>query len=183
MTLYYGNVPVPFTASWSSEEDMTIAPCRYAGARPAVCQSISPGVGRPLFAKPHMVRQRQAMALDLCDLCGRPLKGRTKVSLSHASLRFNAAEGSAVLQVEPLLHRECAAVSVRHCPSLQRDIAEGRLDVRRVTRSRVQLAQLTGAATMEFCGVNRPGTVGHAKIDILSSVSMPLEWLQGAGSS
>lgn len=183
MTLYYGNTPVPFTASWSSEEAMTIAPCRFAGARPAVCQAISPGVGRPLFAKPHMVRQRQAMVLDLCDLCGRPMKGRTKVSLSHASLRFGAAEGAAILQVEPLLHRECAAVSVRHCPSLQRDIAEERIAIRRVTRSRIQLAQLSGEATMEFCGVRRPGAVGHAKVEILASVAMPLEWLQGAGGS
>jgi hypothetical protein len=35
-----------------------------------------------------------------------------------------------VLQVEPLLHRECAAISMRHCPSLRRDFSNGTLEIR-----------------------------------------------------
>ncbi|MBB3937693.1 hypothetical protein [Aureimonas phyllosphaerae] len=93
---------------------------------------------------------------------------------------MNAAEGPAILQVEPLMHRECAALSVRHCPSLKRDIADGKIEIRRVARTRLQFAQLTGDATMEFCGIRRPGVVGHAKIELLAWVDKTLSWLEGA---
>jgi hypothetical protein len=180
-TLQYGGVPVPYTVSWSSEEPFFVTRCRYADGRAAICQAVAPGEGRPRFGKPHSQRQRQAIADGLCDLCGLSLKNRTKVSLSHARARANGAEGVAILQVEPLLHRECAATSMRHCPSLKRDIAAGSLMVRQVNRHCVQFAIMGPVYVGEYVPgyVARPTEriIGHAKVELLSWVDRDEAWL------
>lgn len=181
MTLTFGNAPVPYTVLWSSEEPPFIGADPVAPNRPSVCNSTSPGEGRPMFGKPHMQRQREAVANGLCDICGKTLKGRTKVSLSHARERIGA-DGLCVMQVEPLLHKECAALALRYCPSLRRDVKAGTLNVRMVTRYRVQLAQLTGDATVEFTGTRCPGAVGHAKVELLAWADKDAAWLERAGA-
>lgn len=129
-------------------------------------QAQNRGVGKPLFGKPHSDRQREVIALGLCDLCGKSLANRTKVSLSHARPVPHGARGWAILQVEPLLHRECATESVKHCPSLRRDIRAGTLMVRRVTRYRVQFAIMTEEYTETITGQRARG-IGHAKVELL----------------
>jgi hypothetical protein len=90
--LYYGETPVPYASMWTAEQGSDhVAPCRHAGGRPSICQAIARGDGKPLFGKPHAQRQREVIAEGLCDLCAKPLKNRTKVSLSHARSRDNAA--------------------------------------------------------------------------------------------
>lgn len=177
MTLImFGNTPVPYTASWSSEERFTLDRCRYADNRVAICQPESPGTGQPLFGKPHAVRQRKTMTLCLCDLCGRPLNTSTKVSLSHARPQPHGAEGWAILQVEPLLHRDCAAMCIRYCPSLRRDLAAGTLMIRRVTRHRVQYAIMDRDYVRPVTGQDRTA-VGHAKVELLAWVDHDVAWL------
>lgn len=185
--LCYGGVPVPYTVSWTGEESFRVDVCRFAEAR-AICQAVAPGEGKPQFGKPHSQRQREAIANDLCDICGRTLRNRTKVSLSHARTRSNGAEGPAVLQVEPLLHRECAATSLRHCPSLKRDVQAGTLMIRQVSRHRAQFA-IMGP---EFISAYVPGyvaqptdrIVGHAKVELLRWVDRTPGWLlRSAGAA
>lgn len=179
--LTYGGVPVPYTVSWSAEEAFRVDTCVYTG-RPAICQNVDPGQGRPRFGKPHSQRQREAIALGLCDLCGRPLKNRTKVSLSHARVRANGAAGACIMQVEPLLHRECAAESIRHCPSLKRDVAAGTLMIRQVHRWRPQFAIMSP----EFVGTYVPGylarpderIVGNAKVELISWRDRDESWIE-----
>jgi hypothetical protein len=108
----YGGVPVPWVASWSGEESLYLSVCPHA-QRLAICQAHAPGTGKPLFSKPHADRQRAAIAMGRCDTCGRPLVARTKVSLSHARPQAHGHHIGDILQVEPLMHRECAALSVR----------------------------------------------------------------------
>ncbi|MGU3661063.1 hypothetical protein [Methylobacterium fujisawaense] len=176
----YGGVPVPYTVSWSAEDAFRVDHCQHANAR-AICQSVAPGQGKPQFGKPHSQRQREAIADDLCDLCGRTLRNKTKVSLSHARPRMNGANGLAILQVEPLLHRQCAATSLRHCPSLKRDVETGKVVIRQVTRHRVQFAIMSP----EFVGTYVPGyvagpkerIVGHAKVELLRWVDRDASWL------
>ena len=174
----YGNMPVPYTVLWSGEAgQMTIAECPYA-KQPAMSDASNRGVGKPIFGKPHMDRQREAIINDLCDLCGRSLRTRTKVSLSHARETLTGAEGMAVLQVEPMVHRECALVCVEECPSLKRDIKNGTLFVRQVAQHRHQLAILTAEAVEEFTGLKaQKGIIGHAKIELLRWVDRDLDWL------
>lgn len=181
--LRFGNTPVPSTVSWSSEERTFVAPCPFANGARAICQEVAPGSGRPLFGRPHFVRQREAIQRELCDICGKPLRNRTKVSLSHARVRTNGAEGPAILQVEPMLHRECAATSLEFCPSLRRDIRNGTLMVRQVTRYRLQVA----IGDPKFIGEYVPGYVAgaderiaaHAKVELLSWIDRDEAWLTG----
>lgn len=173
----FGNTPVPMTVSWSSEETMFVAPCRYFDNRPAICQPESPGVGKPLFGKPHAVRQRRAVALDLCDLCGKSTKTRTKVSLSHAQPQPHGASGWAILQVEPMLHVECAAICIQHCPSLKRDVREGTLAIRRVTKDRSQCALMDARYVLQVAGVQMVA-LGHAKVELIRWEDVDLPWLE-----
>lgn len=177
--LTYGKTPVPYTVSWSSEERFFVARCAYFH-RQAICQPQSRGIGTPLFGKPHAQRQRQAIALGLCDLCGRLLKTRTRVSLSHARPVLHGAEGLAVLQVEPLLHRDCASMSVNFCPSLRRDVMAGTLRVRQVTRSRAQCAVMDPeyvASVAPDYERRRGPALGHAKVELLAWIDRDAEWL------
>jgi hypothetical protein len=173
--LHYGGVPVPYTVSWTDEEHFHVASCPHAGGR-AICQAVAPGEGKPRFGKPHSQRQREAIARGLCDLCGRPLRLRTKVSLSHARPRGLGASGFAILQAEPLLHKECAAESLRHCPSLKRDIAAGTLFVRQVTRWRVQMAVMSAVYVGEIAG-EPVKAIGHAKVELIAWTDRDAEWL------
>src|SRR3546814_9733349 len=87
---------------------------------PALVQSCAQGVGKPLFGTPHSNRQREAMARCLCDICGKSLKASTKVSLSHARPYPHGAEGWAVLQVEPMMHRKRSEEHTSELQSLMR---------------------------------------------------------------
>lgn len=181
--LTFGNVPVPYTVSWSGEEHFFVGHCRFAGGL-AICQDSAPVAGKPKFGSPHSNRQREAVANDLCDLCARPLKGRTKVSLSHSMPFTNGAEGMAVLQVEPLLHRECAAISALHCPSLKRDARErGGMQIRQVLRHRVQIAIVSPEFVGEYVPGYRPAgerVFGHAKVELLAWKDRDDDWLTRA---
>lgn len=172
----WGATPVPYVASWSGEEHFFLSMCPHARAM-ALCQVAAPGVGKPMFGKPHSCRQREVIANGLCDLCARPLKISTKVSLSHARPVPHSANGWEILQVEPLLHRACALISMQHCPSLKRDIREGSLMIRQVTACRVQFAIMDEEYTEQITGV-RTRSVGHAKVELRSWIDRDLGWLE-----
>ena len=176
--IFYGDIPVPWVASWSDENQFFLEPCPYARAI-AICQNDAQGLGKPQFGKPHSGRQRRAIATGLCDTCGRPLAARTKVSLSHARPQAHGHQIGDILQVEPLMHRECAAISVRHCPSLKRDIALGSLRVRQVTRYQVQFAVMDEIYTNQMTGEFRKA-IGHAKVQLITWCDRDQDWLSRA---
>jgi hypothetical protein len=179
-SLTFGNTPVPYTVSWTEEEQFFLDRCRYFG-RLAICQKVAPGEGQPRFGKPHSQRQRETIARGLCDLCGRPLSHRTRVSLSHARPIVHGAEGMAILQVEPLLHRECAAQSMQFCPSLRRDIRAATLMVRQVTRWRAQCAVMSpeyiGSIISDYEPKPEDRILGHAKVELLAWIDRNEAWL------
>jgi hypothetical protein len=179
----FGATAVPFTVSWTSEEKKFVGRCQHARAM-ALCMPSSPGVGKPQFGKPHSNRQRQAIADGLCDLCGKTLKNRTKVSLSHARERMNAAGGgTGILQVEPLLHRECAMESMKYCPSLKRDIAAGALMIRQISRYGVQFAIMSPEYIThyvpDYVAKLSDRIIGHAKVELMGWTDRDLGWLEG----
>lgn len=178
--LHFGSTAVPWTVGWTGEESFFVGMCAVA-RRPAICQAVAPGVGKPTFGKPHCQRQRQAIAEGRCDLCGKPLKLATKVSLSHARPVTHGATGLAVMQVEPLLHKACAATSLQFCPSLKRDIAAGTLMVRQVTRWQVQFAimgpQYIAAYVPGYVAKPEDRIVGAAKVELLKWVDRDADWL------
>ncbi len=178
--LHFGATAVPWTVGWTGEESFYIGQCQFT-RQPAICQAVAPGEGKPTFGKPHWNRQREAIAQSLCDLCGKSIKLSTKVSLSHARPVGHGANGLAILQVEPMLHRACAAESMKFCPSLKRDVAAGTLMIRQVTRSRVQFV-IMGP---QFVSVYVPGydakpndrIVGSAKVELQKWIDRDMAWL------
>ena len=175
--LYYGDVPVPWTLSWSGEEQLYIGKCSITG-KPAVMQESNRGEGKPLFGSPHMGRQRQCIVECRCDLCGKRLNKSTKVSLSHAAVRSHSYNGNDVLQVEPLLHKACAKRCLTLCPSLKRDIKNGTLNIYHVTKHDVQFAWLKPEAVREVQKImcSEP-VIGHAKVWIQKATRKTERWL------
>jgi hypothetical protein len=168
---------IPWTVSWTGESRFFIQRCPYANNQLALCQNEAWGVGKPDFGKPHSVRQRKAMALRLCDICGRPLKGHTSVSLSQESPRQVTGIGFIPLAVEPMVHRGCALHAMQRCPALRRQAKEGILRIRQVYQARLVAQQLNAAATLEFAGVEAPGAVGHLKLAIVRFADRDAKWL------
>lgn len=180
--LLWGNVPVPWTVSWTGEEKHFVAPCRHVGGMLALRMPERPGVGKPQFGKPHSDRQRQCIAEDRCDLCGRSLRSCTRISLSHARVNDKGARGPCVMQVEPMVHRDCALACIAYCPSLKRDIAAGSLMVRQVLKSEAQFAIMAPEYIQHYVPdyVADPGhkIVGHAKVVLLRWRDRDETWLR-----
>lgn len=128
MILQYGDIPVPYPVMWSEEETYFIGQCPWF-KKLAICQKQARGKGVPRFGRPHAMRQREAMFRGLCDVCKKPLK-RDKISLSNFGGDFPV--NYVLSQVEPLLHKECAKLSVKSCPALQRQLAAGKMRARQV---------------------------------------------------
>lgn len=107
-------VTVPWNAGWSSEERFEIRPCRWAEGRPALWQPHSPGIGRPIFAKPHSVRQRQSIAKMLCTVCGEqaPVGNRWWFQLGEEREGY-------FMTTESPVHRKCADHALKVCPHLR----------------------------------------------------------------
>lgn len=121
------------------------------------------------------------MARGLCDLCGKPLKLATKVSLSQARPVPHGAEGWAILQVESMLHKSCARESMRWCPDLKKQAKNGLLRIRQVTAWRPQCAVMSAVYVEEVTG-QHVSALGHGKIELLRWIDRDLAWLEGAAS-
>lgn len=109
-------VNVPWNAGWTGEDSYEIRNCRWASGRPAVWSPHKPGEGRPIFAKPHMVRQRRSIAEMRCTVCG-------EKTAAHDRWWFalgQPIEGWALATTEAPVHRNCADRALAMCPHLNR---------------------------------------------------------------
>jgi hypothetical protein len=86
------------------------------------------------------------------------------------------------MQVEPMVHRECALLCIEHCPSLKRDIANGTLMVRHVFRSEVQFAIVGWQYIQHYVPEYTPDPsdriIGHAKVVLLRWRDRDEAWLR-----
>ncbi len=160
----YGNAPVPWTAMWSGEDKYFVGMCAAFGVL-AICQREAPGEGKPNFGAPNVMRQRRAHAQGLCDLCAKPLKGTTRYSMSNV---VGAVPNAILTHSEPLLHKECAKISYENCPTLRRQIKEGRFRIRKVFQSRARAAIATDEERRRFVPdyIGKP-IAGLAVVDLL----------------
>lgn len=108
------DIQVPWNAAWSSEDHYEIRPCRWVGGKRAIWQPHTPGNGRPLFAKPHMVRQRRSIAELRCTLCGEKTPGNDRWWFQLG--RFQ--EGF-FMTTEAPVHHACATFAMTVCPRLR----------------------------------------------------------------
>jgi hypothetical protein len=112
--LTFGGLPVPWNASWSGERRFEIRPCRWAEGMPAMWQPFAPGSGRPIFAKPHFVRQRRSIAQFLCTVCGDHTPRADRWWFGHGTL----TDGMYMTTESPV-HRACAVLALQNCPHLK----------------------------------------------------------------
>lgn len=151
-------VHVPWNAGWSSEESYEIRPCRWVGGKLALWSPHTPGIGKPVFARPHMVRQRQSIAKMLCTVCGKPT-----LPSDRWWFRLGNVQEGYFMTTEAPVHRTCADHSLSVCPHLR-----GRSeDLELFPGGHVVLAsKVGGPATERDFGITMPagGVIGHLKI-------------------
>ncbi|WP_330335600.1 hypothetical protein OHS33_38865 (plasmid) [Streptomyces sp. NBC_00536] len=139
--LYWKGFRVPFVAPWSEEKSRPGRIVRregvggqgigYEDEHPIdrrdgvlwVRTSATPGWGRPELAGVHALRQRQAIAHMLCQVCGESTIGCRGSDERHLFL-LAAKDGEPIQENEttlsPPIHVSCALESVQHCRHLQR---------------------------------------------------------------
>lgn len=105
---------VPWNAAWTAEDRYEVRPCRWVGGRLALWSPHTPGKGKPIFAKPHMVRQRRSIAEMRCTVCGEqtPPSDRWWFKLGRLHDGF-------VMTTEAPVHRACADYALTVCPHLR----------------------------------------------------------------
>lgn len=110
------NLPrIPWNVTWSAEEKFEVRPCRWADMRRAIWQPHRPGVGAPIYKKPHNVRQRMGVQKMLCSHCGLPT---AKGKRWWFGLGRFIDEGY-YTTVDLPMHKECADLSLKMCPVLR----------------------------------------------------------------
>jgi hypothetical protein len=117
-----------------------------------------PGEGSPIFAKPHMVRQRRSVAEMRCTVCGEktPTCDRWWFELGVPM------QGWAMVTTEAPVHYACAKLSLKVCPHLR---AGGNEPVPWYPPDAILRAIVGGAAIENDFNINLHGkaVVGHLK--------------------
>lgn len=128
----------PYITAWSAEQDLPCTlverPDHSIGYAPELLNdrdrhgvlwrrtALRHRVGRPEFARVHPLRQRRAMELLLCQVCGGPADqtddGVLWLQRDHRDDWPRWPEGMA--SVEPPICLPCVPVARRMCPALRR---------------------------------------------------------------
>ncbi|MBK3625903.1 hypothetical protein JHN59_13830 [Streptomyces sp. MBT49] len=136
--LSWKHMAVPWITPWSGEPtgtpDLEVrygaggAGIGYVGEDPYVDRrhdalwvrrAATPGYGRPALPDMHPLRQRQAMAHMLCQVCGRSVLGRPDGRfLVVMNSRLGPISDGEVTAVPPL-HTGCAQRAIAQCPHLR----------------------------------------------------------------
>lgn len=167
---------VPWNASWSAEERFEVRPCRWAGGKLALWQPHKPQEGKPIFAKPHTVRQRRSIAENRCTVCGEktPPEDRYWFGIGEETRHggFRTTESP--------VHRRCADLALEQCPRLR---GMGRKPQRMEPPHDVLLAVIFGEAVKRDFGLDlRAPVVGHLKLAWRYD-PRPIEWIADARST
>ncbi len=157
MTLIIGK-DAPWNASWSAEDRCEIRPCKYAGNRLALWSPFKPGEGKPLFAKPHMVRQRKSIKEMRCTVCGELTTPDNRWWFPFGDYRDDWW-----VSTESPVHLKCAELARHFCPVLRKKAVD---PIRFPPGSTILFAVVGGEATDRNFGVQTRGRkiVGHLKL-------------------
>lgn len=110
-------INVPWNASWTGEDRYEVRNCRWASGMPAMWSPHKPGEGKPIFAKPHMVRQRRSIVEYRCTVCGEKTDwtDRWWFGLGQTNV-----PGWEFATTESPVHFDCARTALKACPHLAR---------------------------------------------------------------
>jgi hypothetical protein len=125
---------VPWVTSWSEEAQLGVTRCPSVDGELAIAQLEKPGVGRPLYSRNHLFRQRRSVREMLCPMCGAATPdddrwSQTAQPTTAGDLRvrgFGWALSADMADDQPLLnagaiaplHRACAEAALARCPHL-----------------------------------------------------------------
>lgn len=116
------NLPVPYVNRWGPEDTtrMSVRVDPHVGVRAVFLDDSRETV--PDFTRQHMARQRQCMALGLCQVCGRQTPwSRRNLIIAPATIQWITVDGREVpVTTEPWLDDRCAAIATTWCPELIR---------------------------------------------------------------
>lgn len=157
MTLVIGQ-DVPWNAMWSGEDRNEIRPCKYAGNDLALWSPFKPGKGKPVFAKPHHVRQRKCIAEMRCTVCGQRTPEDDRWWFPFGDFR----DGWWVSTESPV-HFACAELAMAKCPMIR----TRKQDPIRFPGGHVVLKAIVGGDSVERdFGIKTNGRkiVGHLKL-------------------
>jgi len=181
--LYWGKLPVPFVAAWSSEETIHVAPDPVAGGRPALFRGGTRGLGTPIFGKMDESRVRRVVLRRRCQICAGPLGGA-----GYVIDTIKGAVGASPLLGEPLSCLRCFRVAIALCPGIARLRGGPRAIVVRCTNYQPVIATVTvyegegcdpvlNAALRAWKGV---APIGYAKYAPSEYDVLPMAWLDSA---
>lgn len=105
----------PWNASWTAEDRYEVRPCRWAGGKRAIWSPHKPGDGKPVFAKPHMVRQRRSIKELRCTVCGEKTAADDRWWFG-----LGARQEGYFMTTEAPVHQACADLAQRVCPHIRR---------------------------------------------------------------
>lgn len=149
---------VPWNAAWTAEERYEVRFCRYA-QRKALWMPHAPGKGRPVFAKPHFVRQRESLILKLCSVCGE----HTPV-LDRWWFGLGVEQDGWFMTTESAVHKCCAEHALKVCPHLKTKVR----DLRPMPKPDEILTSLIGGPLVErdfgLKITEADGVAGHLKL-------------------
>ena len=125
---------VPWVTSWSQEPQGGVGPCPTVDGQVAALQAWKPGVGRPLYSKNHLRRQRDSVRALLCPMCGEATAqgdrwsqtgrfvaaGALRARGFARALPADLADDQVLLDCGSIapLHLRCAEASLKRCPHL-----------------------------------------------------------------
>jgi len=125
---------VPWVTSWSEETQTGVSPCPSVDGQLAAQQRNKPGVGRPLYSRNHLFRQRKSVREMLCPMCGKPTPdgdrwiqtarpttaGEVRARGLSWALPADMADDRPLLDCGAIapLHLACAEASLARCPHL-----------------------------------------------------------------
>lgn len=125
---------VPWVTSWTEEIQGGVGPCPTVDGQPAALQAWKPGIGKPLYSRNHLRRQRDSVRAMLCPMCGEATQdgdrwsqtGRFVAAGNLRSRGFGPAlpidlpDDRVVLDAGAIapLHLACAQASLQRCPHL-----------------------------------------------------------------
>ncbi|WP_371398869.1 hypothetical protein [Marinovum algicola] len=157
MSLIIGR-DVPWNATWSGEDRHEIRPCRFAGNRLAIWSPFALGSGKPLFAKPHTVRQRKSISEMRCTVCGERTEFGNRWWWPRGSWRNDWW-----VSTEAPVHFACAELARHACPVLRK---AGHDPIPFPEGEQVLFALVGGEDTDRDFGVKVNGrkVVGHLKL-------------------
>jgi hypothetical protein len=178
---YWGKLPVPFVAAWSSEITIRIEPDPVIGGRPALFRSGRRKDGTPKFGKMDESRVRFVMAQRRCQVCAESLRG-----VGYVVDTIKGSVGRDPLLSEPLACLRCFRVAVALCPGIPTLRESARAIVVRCTSYDLiaaTVAPFEGGdpelnAALAFWHGEPP--VGYTKFAPREYELLPMAWLDSA---